>query len=203
MSGDAKIRIEPKELEIIQDPTPFLMRQEVMPKLTALLAQWMETLKGLPEYQSFPFPEGTDSTIGNIARGERLQGCPYLIADLPRHFGPKGHFALRTLFWWGHGFTFFWHVSGAYLLPFGQRLIDNLGSFPSNARISVSGNEWEHDQETDNYEVIDLGKTDTYLQLAQESNFIKLALTWPLDEWESLEEAEKSFALAGLKAMRG
>lgn len=171
--------------------------------MTALLAQWMETLKSLPEYQSFVFPKGTDSTVGNIARGERLKGCPYLIADLPRLFHPKGHFALRTLFWWGHGFTFFWHISGSLLNPFGQKLLEHQGGFPSSTRISVTGNEWEHDLQANNYCDRDEGGSNKRWQQAQENGFVKLAMPWPLDKWDRLEEVGLEFTKAGLAAMKG
>lgn len=201
MGRDAKIRFEQQELEVISDPLPFLIRQQVMPKMTKLLAQWMETLKASPAYQSFPYPTGTDTAVGNIARGERLQGCPYLIADLPRLFHHSGHFAFRTLFWWGHHFTFFWHVSGKQLESFGRKLMENLHTLPSSTRISFLGNEWEHDLAADNYQSIDETDQSISWQQAQESGFVKLALALELERWEELDKVGQAFFEATTKTM--
>ena len=83
MSGSAKIHIDPKELAVIQDPTPFLVRQEVMPKITNLLAQ--DSCAGVNRLKTTITPDNEASwaLFGSVAEqlGANLNRAAWLERD--------------------------------------------------------------------------------------------------------------------------
>ena len=49
-----------------------------------------------------------------ISKGENYRGLPYVMLDYPRLFGREEVLAIRTFFWWGHGFSVTLHLKGGY-----------------------------------------------------------------------------------------
>src|ERR1700743_3182070 len=81
-----------------------------------------------------------------ISRGENYRGLPWVMLDYPRVFGREDVLAIRTMFWWGHGFSVTLHLKGKYqelFLPVIRRRQHELSA--QGFYMGVGADEWRHE----------------------------------------------------------
>ncbi|HET6768624.1 MAG TPA: hypothetical protein VFH08_14530, partial [Chitinophagaceae bacterium] len=115
-------------------------------------------------------------------------GLPWLVLDNPRHFQHNNIFAIRTMFWWGNFFSVTLHLSGKY-----KRLLEEKSGSISllkknDFHIYAGQKEWEHDFDPASYKKISAATIDELEKIVSENNFIKLAIKFPIDSLETIEE---------------
>ena len=180
----AKLQFSPEEMRLVADPGVILTKNSVMAKVVALMAGLSE------EYRLIWASSVAQATTGTlmraepkISRGENYQGLPWVMLDQPRLFGKEDVFAIRTLFWWGHGFSVTLHLKGAYrdrYLPVVQRRWAELAA--AGFHVGVSADEWRHEHVPENYAEVS-GAADL---LREDLDFLKLSAAVGLHR---LEEA--------------
>ncbi len=72
--------------------------------------------------------------------------------DYPRVFGREDVLAIRTFFWWGHGFSVTLHLKGAWraiYLPVLQQRWAALAA--AGFHVGVAADEWRHEHVAENY----------------------------------------------------
>ena len=129
-------------------------------------------------------PQEIFTASAKISKGENYKGLPYVMLDYPRCFGKSDTFAMRTMFWWGHFFSVTLHLKGQYKSLLMPAVKNQLGLLAQeNFYISISGDEWRHDFEGDNYIPISSAKQQVIVQNLLESSYFKIAGKIALDEW--------------------
>lgn len=180
MSDDPKIRFSGEELALMQDRQLFPAKEAIIQKIYELFYQFSMLIKEDALTRNFPFPEGTDETTGKISRGENYLSQPYVILDLPRLFSKDDIFAFRSMFWWGHHFSFTLHLAGRSFRKFAPLLLNKVDSLrQKNVFICVKDEMWDHHFEPSNFKRLnDIDAAEL------PSRFLKVSRKLPVDEWD-------------------
>ncbi len=175
------------ELSLLQNQDFLLQKRQVTAKIVQLFGDFSQKLKSTATHQNFPFPTDTDDQLGKISKGENYKGLPYLVLDLPRLFQKERLFAFRTMFWWGHFFSFTLLIGGELLqqYPINPKQLQTSSSLPFYFCIHESP--WEHHFESDNYLAISDLSRETMENHISQYRFIKISRKIPIDQWTDFE----------------
>lgn len=186
--NEAKIRLSPAEMELVINDGLILTKNRILSKVMQFLGQ-LQTVYG-QQLSFFPsLPEEVRSAPPKISRGENYKGLPWLVLDYPRCFGQENVFAVRTMFWWGQFFSITLHLAGSYKKQAEKKIIRSFEALAAaDYFVCISESPWQHHFENDNYHVLAETGQPSFEQLVLERPFIKLALKFPLQEWDSLYE---------------
>ena len=113
-------------LKLIEDLTYVRLKQEAMSGIVELFDALAVDLSRMSMDFSSQMPFLVDSRHQKISRGENYKGMPYLILDYPRIFDGEDVFAFRSMFLWGHFFSFSFQLSGIYLERYRLQLEERL-----------------------------------------------------------------------------
>lgn len=137
-----------EDIQLMRNADLIERKNRLLLQFIELLAEHGDSLQ--EEYHQ----EFSLSPPPKVNRGENYKGFPYLVMDYPRIFSKAHVFAFRTLFWWGHFVSCTLHLKGDFLKDFSDRipsLIDMAKKSNLQFRISIQGNEWNHDALSEEY----------------------------------------------------
>jgi hypothetical protein len=148
---DANLIINADELELIKDADLIRRKISALGKISACFGSLQGEIE--KEIHGFPYlPEEAVQNNFKISRGEKYREMPYLVMDYPACFGRRDIFACRTMFLWGHEFSFTLHLSGSYLRDAGPALLHNEGELAGKEFFAcVNSNPFEYHFGADNY----------------------------------------------------
>lgn len=180
---EAKIGLSKVEMELVSDAGWILTKNNILEKVKELLGEvqvmyhrQLEQFSGLPAEVLVSSPK--------ISKGENYRGLPWLVLDYPRCFGQQDIFAIRTMFWWGHFFSLTLHLSGKYKSAYGPKMILSFDSLAENRYfICVNEDGWQHHFEKSNYQPVAETGYAGFEALVTKNTFIKLAVNFPLKQW--------------------
>ncbi len=196
----AKIRLSPKEMELVNNAEWILTKNAIMQKarelLEAVCFMQQEILKQTPHR----IPPKALQPAPKISKGENYRGLPYLVLDHPRCFDKDDILAIRTFFWWGHFFSTSIHLSGMYKEIFQQHIINARQEMAAlDFYVCINDDPWQHHFENENYRPIRGMTQDDYDREITNRSFIKLSKKIPLSAWDnatSLLVADFNYFLA-------
>lgn len=139
-----KLHITPQELQTLRQTDIFYVKRQFFDKLSQAFAAWQAEARQQSCWKDAWLPVEMDKTSGKISRGENYEGLPWMMADMPRHFGKEDVLAFRLFFWWGHYFSATWHLKGAPLKSWWPRLSHWLSTASPDMLVSWEGDEWNH-----------------------------------------------------------
>src|SRR3954470_3295746 len=172
----AKIQLSTEELSLVQNAHLLLTKNTIIEKVYTLFGdiahQFRDNLTTNPAILLsevlIPSPK--------ISRGENYGGLPWVMLDYPRLFNRQDTFAIRTFFWWGHFFSVTLHLKGQYKQQFQQNLLTNLPLLASRQfYLCVSGDEWRHEFEEDNYKPLTQLNSSAIEEILLNNDFLKLS----------------------------
>ncbi|RYZ28091.1 MAG: hypothetical protein EOO10_10680 [Chitinophagaceae bacterium] len=177
----SKIRLSPAEAALISDAQVILTKNSIIQKTIALLSDVQEDLQ--QQANSFNL---SNSPSPKISKGENYLGLPYVILDFPRISKGEDLFFIRSMFWWGNFFSSTLQISGIYKTRFHKQLCD---AYPLLVEkryfIGVNPDPWLHHFGEDNYKPISHFSQEAFAFVLEESQHIKIAARWPIQEWDS------------------
>lgn len=185
----AKIRLSPKETELVANPDWILTKNIILQKAKYILQQLQSEQQQFLQRHITMLPPEVIKVSPKISKGENYKGLPYLVLDYPRYFENGNHFAIRSMFWWGNFFSTTLYLSGEYKKRYEKKLESHYSQLKEEAFfIGISSDPWQHHFETDNY--LSLRETDArvFKKYMANKDFIKLAKMYPLDQWEDAGE---------------
>jgi hypothetical protein len=185
----AKIRLSPKEKELVLNADWILTKNGILQKVKHMLEELQERQQYWKQTYGASYPAEVIKISPKISRGENYKGLPYLILDYPRYFEKNNHWAIRSMFWWGNFFSITLHLSGHYKDMHLPALEKNIPALKDDRLfICINEDEWEHHFETSNY--LPLYEMEDQLIKMHFANmrFIKLAKMFPLEEWDNAGE---------------
>lgn len=185
----AKIRLSPKEAELVTNADWILTKNGILQKAKFLLEQLQSDQQEYLKMYLSTLPAEVMQISPKISKGENYKGLPYLVLDYPRFFENENHFAIRVMFWWGNFFSITLHLSGSYKRMYENKIHVALPLMKEKGFYICSGSDqWEHHFETSNY--LSLEETDAALfkKYTGEKDFIKLAKKYPLEQWDSARD---------------
>ena len=155
----AKLQLSAEEMRLVADPAWILTKNSVIRKAVEMLGELSGEWRVLLPWDSDP----------KISRGEQYKGLPWVMLDYPRTFGREDVLAVRTMFWWGHGFSVTLHLKGKYLrtyLPVIRLRMAELEA--AGFGPGMAEDEWEHEHTPGQWE--DMG-TLPFLKLSATVGF--------------------------------
>jgi hypothetical protein len=182
----AKILLSAEELDLASNPSVILTKNAVIDTVYQLFGQLSRQMQEDIKPMALELNEVLE-TPAKISRGESYLELPYVILDFPRYFRPHDVFAVRTMFWWGNFMSMTLHLKGNYREHYHQRIIKKhaeIGAMGFFAGIGTD--EWEHHFGDDNYLAVSLIDQDEWLTLYEARDFTKLALKFPLADFNEM-----------------
>lgn len=185
----SRIIINKDELELLTNTEIFLIKAQLGKKMNDLFGECIEQINShLVGLTAFP-ELNLGSHSPKISKGENYLSFPWQLLDYPRHFNKIEIFALRTLCWWGQGFSITLHLSGKYAETYHAVLTKQSNFLAENDYyICVNVQQWQHHFLEDNYRPAGLFTTmdKTISSLYEQNKFIKIMKKIPLSEWSTL-----------------
>ena len=190
-----KIQLSEEELELACDPFVLLTKNAVMAKAGELLGILSEHIQQNLTTHNRVITDAIEAGP-KISKGENYLGLPYVILDFPRYFREHDVFAVRTMFWWGNFFSMTLHLKGNFREHFRSHLTAALPRMAeAGFQVCISEDEWEHHFGVDNYIPLASLEEGLWEDLYNARTFTKLAVKWPVDDWnEVMGSMESTFA---------
>ncbi len=186
MTQNTKINLSEQELQMAADYQWILTKRLVMDKMAALLGMAEPGLRQLTAENKW-LPEALHRGNNKLSRGENYRGLPWLLLDSPAFFSKQDVFAVRTLFWWGHGFSVTLHLSGSSKTRYLQTMQQRFSQLQAaNWLVCINEEEWEHHFEQDNYLPAAALTKEAWLDLLAIRPFTKVAVRFALTQWAEI-----------------
>ncbi|AEW03252.1 hypothetical protein Niako_7031 [Niastella koreensis GR20-10] len=185
----AKIQLSTEELSLVQNAHWLLTKNTIIEKVYALFGEVAHLVRD--DFNANPADLLPEVLIPSpkISRGENYGGLPWVMLDYPRLFNRQDTFAIRTLFWWGNFFSVTLHLKGQYKQQFQQNLLNNLPLLASRQfYLCVSGDEWRHEFEEDNYKPLTQMNSTAVEEILLANDFCKLSAKISLPQWNRSKE---------------
>ncbi len=181
----AKIRLSPKERELVTDARFILTKNDILQKTKELLGHLHLKYQDHLQKKLGALPAVVNQTSPKISRGENYKGLPWLVLDYPRSFSHESVFAIRTMFWWGNFFSITLHLSGQHKELYAKKIIAAYPLLKKNGFSCNAGSEqWEHHFKKDNYVPLTKMKKKEFQSFILQGTFLKLANKIPLKKWD-------------------
>jgi hypothetical protein len=184
-----KIQLSAEELSLVQNAGWLLTKNTIIEKVYSMFGEIAHRVRDdlnadpallLPEVL-IPSPK--------ISKGENYGGLPWVMLDYPRLFNRRHTFAIRTLFWWGNFFSVTLHLKGDYKERLQQKLLANLPLLAARQfYLCVSGDEWRHEFEEDNYQPLSQLNSSAVEEILLANDFCKFSAKILLPEWNQSKE---------------
>jgi hypothetical protein len=185
----AKIQLSAEELSLVQNAGWLLTKNTIIEKVYSLFGDIAHLVRDdLNAKPGFLLPEVLVPSP-KISKGENYGGLPWVMLDYPRLFNREHTFAIRTMFWWGHFFSVTLHLKGAYKERLQQKLLANLPLLAARQfYLCVSGDEWRHEFEEDNYQPLSQLNSSGVEKILLANDFCKLSAKISLPNWNQSKE---------------
>ncbi|MEL6558188.1 MAG: hypothetical protein AAFQ94_08395 [Bacteroidota bacterium] len=182
------MRLDPDEEEVLFDVN-FLQKKRIISEkifdsLTEFQRSVKQKLSALPTTHHISAVTKKDP---KISRGENYGGLPYFILDYPREFDIQNTFAIRSMVYWGHFYSFTLQTSGENQIFFADKFLANSDEFASYY-CCVGETPWEYLYTPDNYQKISTLKPEKIKELLFRKSFFKLSIYYPLTEYQNLHQ---------------
>jgi hypothetical protein len=93
------------------------------------------------------------------------------------------------MFWWGNFFSITLHLSGNNKTSVEKKIIANVRPLAESGFYIYQGDDqWEHDLDPKSYKRLASPGMDELNETAPANDFLKLAIKFPIDSLEAIEE---------------
>jgi hypothetical protein len=175
----SKVVLSPAELALAANPEVILTKNAVIDKVYSLFgglaSQYSQAL--VPDLLR---REGIFDANAKISRGEKYEGMPWVMLDYPRAFNhAMGCLAIRTFFWWGHGFSIKSQFAGEWAYKAELSIKSNAG-FLDTWQVGWTNDPWN--LKIPNDEWVPVGQNEPAYQ------WLIAARCYRVDQWEIIDE---------------
>ncbi|MEO5948134.1 MAG: hypothetical protein ABIP79_15055 [Chitinophagaceae bacterium] len=188
--NDAKIRLSQKEMELIRNADLILTKNAILKKVDHFFSDLQIKQKISLDQHYTKLPVELIQSSPKISKGEYYNGLPYRMLDFPKIFNHSEIFAIRTMFWWGHFFSFTIHLAGKYKTLYEKKITTAYSLLKENDfYYCINKEQWEHHFEEANYKPIETLTEKEFEKIVKSSTFCKIAYKFPLQEFDIVEKA--------------
>lgn len=182
------IVLSAEEMSLVQNAEWILSKRRIIDKVYELFGQVSEGYVRLLLPAAF-LPEEVTVVSPKIYKGEAYLQLPYVLLDQPRFFKGQDAFAIRSFFWWGKSFSVHLHLAGKYKKQFEPLLLQHLQQHHLDGWHTVEGKDpWQHHFEDGNYKAIVPDQYEAIATTWKNRDFLKLARTHSLQDWDTAEQ---------------
>jgi len=177
------------ELQLVQNSGWILTKNAIIEKVYTMFGNVAHKLQNRVSEIQHALPEVCVANNPKISKGEKYEELPYVMLDYPRFFTRDEIVAVRNFFWWGNYFSTTLHVRGQCRHTLAESILDKFEYLAArDMYLSTEGNEWVHNIDNINYSMLSEYSKTTLSDVLEKSNFIKLAVKFPLKEWSIAEK---------------
>ncbi len=180
----ANLELSKSELAIVINSDFILTKNRIIEKIYVLFGVLSKQYKMIINDYVDCLPGELLIHAPKIYKGEQYKNLPYVMLDYPRQFSKTDIFAIRSFFWWGNYFSITLHISGKYLLQFGDAIFQSAKS--KGWYTNICEDEWEHDLTNDNCVLIDDTNSEG-LSNINSRTFLKIAKKISINNWQQAE----------------
>jgi hypothetical protein len=181
-----KLNFSHAETVAMLDQEFFLLKSSAIEKVVELFGTLERGLQEKVGWLDMNF-EDVNISNGKIFRGENYKKYPYVVLDYPRQFSTQSIFAFRTMFWWGHEFSFTLHLQGDSLEKYRKTIFNNSEKLiDHDVFFCVNDTPWQYLFEKENYVPIE-ELTNRSEELLTKP-FLKLSRRLPVDAQEKVQQ---------------
>ena len=183
-----------EEAAAISERDFFLLKNSATKKIMDLFGQLEGEIISRIKHYSIDVKDMNKSS-GKIFRGENYKLFPYIVLDCPRLFSTRSVFAFRSMFWWGHEFSFTLHLQGEAFDRYKKSLSGNLNLLEGKqVYFCVNDIPWQYNFEKENY--LQIEKVMNRGEELFNKPFIKISRKLTVDAHENfLEYGLETFKL--------
>lgn len=187
---DTNFEITSDELKAMQDTSFYKIKWQVTDKISTLFTGLQSEIEANINNINNLMPQHVFSRPGKISKGENYLGFPYLVMDFPRIFEKDNVFAFRTMFWWGHHFSYTLHVGGTYYENTKMNFINRFDLLRHpDIYICVHTDPWAYHYLETNFKPATSFNPHTFIDSRPSSqNFIKLSFRTDFHAWGSVKK---------------
>jgi len=198
------IQFDDKESDLLYNTEIFPLKRQVTQKIYVLFEQIKTRLKDTEQHKQFTFPSGTDNTTGKISQGENYLSFPWVILDFPKLFNKQDIFAFRTLFWFGHYFSFSLVLSGRSAEFYLAAILKNRNLISGRfLYFSTHEDPWQHGITEENSLLFDEIGDDYLKKQVQEHGYLKITGRIDSTDGEEIYRKVEEMYIAILKTLSG
>jgi len=173
-----------EEAAAISERDFFIVKSSATKKVIDLFGAIEKEMKEWMAGQDFGLKDLNISS-GKIFRGENYKLYPYILLDYPRLFSKQSVFSFRTMFWWGHEFSFTLHLEGEALDHFRDSLVTQIEKLKGKGvYFCVNDTPWQYNFTTENYLFLD--ELSEVNDLMRDKPFIKISRKMTVDSHEKV-----------------
>ncbi len=192
-----EITLTAKELEVLKDRTFLKVKQEATEKIVNLFSELRHHIDEIWQQKAWENAIPCQKNDVKISKGENYRQLPYVMLDYPRKFTREDIFAFRSMFWWGHFFSFTLHLQGKSLEQNRPTLALALKNMPSETDffLCVAEKPWEYHYKTDNYKPLaSMSHSEIEAELHRK-NFVKISSWIPItaDTQQVIQTGKQKF----------
>jgi hypothetical protein len=179
---NSKVTLSPEEWALVSNPDIILTKNAIIDKVYQLLGkvaeQYTHQTSALPAKLTGDWLQ----VAAKISRGEQYLGLPWVMLDYPRHFAAGDTKAIRSFFWWGHGFSIHLILQGKYREQWIKNADDWLQQGADNWYIDLATDPWQHHFRKET--CIPIRKVSA--QAVTSHPFIKYSCWFPMQAWNEI-----------------
>ena len=180
------MHLNSKQLELVQSSDIIYLKRSALAAvnlgLIGLQSALVEVCNNHPilkEFDTFNQPK--------ISKGENYKKLPYVVLDFPATFSRSSIFAFRSMFWWGHFFSFTLHIQGEALDLLREKIMQHKKEILSSGfYLGVNSTPWEYHYESENYKALSDFKMQEFIDTVNNKNFFKIIHKILIAEYERL-----------------
>ena len=202
MPDATKITLSPQERQLVTDTGWILTKRSLIDKVYQLFGQLSERYSIQLKASANWLPADVVNSEPKIYKGENYLELPYVMLDHPRCFTGDDVFAIRTLFWWGNFFSLTLQLGGIYKAKFESRLLPSVKLKKENLYICIGDDPWQHHFESGNYRRLDTMDHADLEKEMQRKDFCKLAVKFPIDQWDEIPDLLEGVFINLLEALK-
>ena len=189
MIEQTKIQLLPAEMELVTSPAIILTKNAILQKIKSFFEEIQLKQSDILKDCSPGLPPEILKISPKISRGENYKGLPWLVLDNPRYFQHNNIFAIRTMFWWGNFFSITLQLSGNNKTEILKKLLPGFSLLKQkDFHLYAGADEWQHDLDPGSWKKLSSLTNDELYEIATTKNFLKLAIKFPIDPLEAVEE---------------
>lgn len=186
MTDEPKLTLSAEELQLVTNTQWILTKRVIIDKVNLLFGNLSVVFKNHVTANEFLLQPAILQSTPKIAKGENYLQLPYVLLDYPRCFDKENIFTIRTMFWWGNFFSITLHLSGKYKETFETALQKNIETLVQHDfYICINEDEWQHHFKADNYMPVNK-LTSGEINSITQRHFIKVAIKFPLENWDTM-----------------
>lgn len=178
----SKVTLSPEEWALVSNPGIILTKNAVIEKVYSLFGlvaeQYAKEAAQLPESIRGEWMKAG----AKISRGEQYNGLPWVMLDYPRYYSAGDSKAIRSFFWWGHGFSIHLILQGKYREQWLKNAAGWLLEGSENWHIDLGADPWQHHFRAESCIPI----RNVSPQSIQGHPFVKYSCWFPIQAWENV-----------------